>query len=253
MIVVLSGEGPSDLGSCTNRMGECTRPEFSFGPMTYFVDKELKGLMNFSMLDTTPDRYIFVAKPELIRLAGEQRQNRKSMSLQGKKNSALETGYFYRNAKTLGNRSVELAAEYGDDSVIAVLFRDCDGTRSADASLWQDKVNSIQQGFHDSKLGGRGVAMVPKPKSESWMLCVLRDNYQHCTRLEDLSGNDNAINSAKMQLEEALGGDASTASQINYLEDRGIDTDLLASVMPSYDSFHQNMINAYQEANRLGV
>lgn len=250
MIVVLSGEGPSDLGSCTNGMGECTRPEFSFGPMTYFVDKELEGLIGFSMLDSAPECYIFVAKPELVRLAVALRQNRKSMKLQGKKNVALETGYFYRNAQILGNRSVELAAEYGDDAVLAVLFRDCDGTRSADASLWQDKVNSIQQGFHDSRLGARGVAMVPKPKSESWMLCVLRDNYQHCTRLEDLSGNDSVINSAKMQLNDVLDGDATTASQVNCLVDRGIDTDLLASVMPSYESFHQNIVTAYKEATR---
>lgn len=250
MIVVLSGEGPSDLGSCTNGMGECNIPEFSSGPMTYFVDKELEALMGFSMLESVPECYIFVAKAELIRLADALRQNRKSMSLQGKKNRALETRYFYINALILGNRSVEIATEKRDDAVLAVLFRDCDGTRSADASLWQDKVNSIQQGFHDSRLRGRGVAMIPKPKSESWMLCVLRDNYQHCTRLEDLSGNDNAVNSAKMQLDDALDGNASTASQVNRLVDHGIDTGLLASGMPSYDSFHQNMITAYQEATR---
>ncbi len=247
MIVVLSGEGSSDFGSCINGQGECLIPDFSYGPMACFIDKEIELLIGYSLLGLTPECYIFVSKTELLRLTQTVRQNRGSMSLRGKKRREVETGYFYRNALILGGRAAELSRERNDPAVIAVLFRDCDGTRSAEAAMWQDKVNSIRQGFLDSELGKRGVAMVPKPKSESWMLCVLRDGYQHCERLEDLSGNDNANNSAKSQLDVALGGDASTVAQVRQLGDNGIDTERLAAQMPSYEAFHQNLFTAYRE------
>ncbi|HEJ0351034.1 hypothetical protein [Serratia marcescens] len=251
MIVVLSGEGPSDLGSCVNGQGECLINDFNHGPMTYFIDKELETLLGFSLLEITPDRYIFVSKSELIRLTSAKRQNRASMSLLGKKRPEIETGYFYLNALILGNRAAELAIEHEDPAVIAVLFRDSDGTRSADLSLWQDKVNSIRHGFDISAIGERGVAMVPKPKSESWMLCVLRDGYEHCARLEDLSGNDNVPDSAKRQLEEALGSNASTSEQIHHLEQSGIDTARLAAQMPSYEAFQLSLTAAYRLAAQV--
>lgn len=247
MIVVLSGEGPSDLGSCINGQGVCAQPHFNYGPMTYFVDKEIQALIGFSLLEVTPHCYIFVSESELIRLTSELRRNRKTMSLKGKKRPESETNYFYLNALVLGKKAIQLSNEHSD-SVIAVLFRDSDGTRSSESTLWQNKVDSIHQGFDSSGLGKRGIAMVPKPKSESWMLCVLRDNYQQCARLENLSGNDNAQNSAKLQLHAALNNDSSTAAQVRHLEDVEINNNLLAAQMPSYYAFQQDLIIAYNES-----
>lgn len=112
--------------------------------MTYFIDRELDGLLGFSLLEITPDRYIFVSKHGLIRLTAAKKQNRSSMSLLGKKRSETETAYFYLNALILGNRATELAIAHEDPAVISVLVRDSDDARSASASLWQDKVNSIR-------------------------------------------------------------------------------------------------------------
>lgn len=245
MIVVLSGEGPSDLGHCANGQGECQIPDFQHGAMACFVDKEIKQWMGYSLLECTPKNYIFVSKHTLVSAAQRLRENRKSMSLTGKKRPGLETGFFYSNARMLGERAMQLAKDY-QDTAIAVLFRDCDGTHSSPASERQAKVNSIRQGFDDAGLGHRGIAMVPKPKSESWMLCVLRDNYQHCARLENLSGNDNVANSAKDQLSAALQGDISAASQLRHLNDAVIDTAQLAGQMPSYGEFHRDMETACQ-------
>lgn len=250
MIIVLSGEGPSDLGSCINEQGICVQPNFNYGPMTCFIDKELQAHIGFSLLESTPENYFFVSKTELIRLTNELKQNRKTMSLKGKKRQGAETSYFYLNAFILGKKAIELSNEYSD-SVIAILFRDCDGTRSSESTLWQNKVNSIHQGFNDSKLGKRGVPMVPKPKSESWMLCVLRDNYQQCARLENLSGNDSVENSAKHQLHVALNENSSTTAQVQSLENIEINNILLAEQMPSYQAFQQSLIDAYNENNTL--
>ncbi|QGH60231.1 hypothetical protein [Serratia proteamaculans] len=250
MIVVLSGEGPSDLGCCRNDQGQCQHPNFLPGPMTCFVDKEIERSIDYSLLEITPEQYIFISKIELINAAQRLRENKKSMSLTGKRRPGVETGFFYLNARMLGEITRHLAEEH-DDQAIAVLFRDCDGTRSDNASLWQDKVNSIRHGFSDAGLGSRGVAMVPKPKSEAWMLCVLRDNYQQCARLESLSGNDNVPNSAKAQLTTALNGEASTVAQLQHLDATVIDTDRLAEQMPSYGEFHQDIAIAYRDAIAL--
>jgi hypothetical protein len=52
----------------------------------------------------------------------------------------------------------------------------------------------------------KGVTMIPKPKSEAWLICVLKEHaYQNCQSLEDRSGNDNSPNSLKDELEEILG------------------------------------------------
>ena len=48
--------------------------------------------------------------------------------------------------------------------------------------------------------------MIPKPKSEAWLICALkRDPYQVCERLEARSGNDQSPNSLKRELEQLLG------------------------------------------------
>lgn len=242
MIVVLSGEGPSDLGTCNNAQGMCRKPEFVHGPMTVLVDKEIECHLRYSMLDVTPERYIYLSEERLRELEQQRKQNRRSVSLVGKK-QAQETGYFYINAWMLGEEAQRLALAE-EDRAIAVLFRDCDGTRSAAASLWQDKWQSMRNGFDRSPLGLRGVPMLPKPKSEAWLLCAVQNNYQHCQPLEDLSGNDAVAGSAKALLDHAMHGNASTQEQVTWLADNGFDHAAVASMMPSYNQFKQSMAAA---------
>ncbi len=242
MIVVLSGEGPSDLGACNNAQGMCRKPEFVHGPMTVLVDKEIECQLRYSMLETTPEQYIYLSEERLRELEQVRKQNRRSVSLAGKK-QAQETGYFFINAWMLGDEAQRLEEEQGDRA-IAVLFRDCDGTRSSAASLWQDKWQSMRNGFDRSALGLRGVPMLPKPKSEAWMLCAVQNNYQHCQSLEDLSGNDAAHGSAKALLDQAMQGNASRQTQVEWLADNGFDHDAVARMMPSYNHFKQSMAAA---------
>jgi len=242
MIVVLSGEGPSDLGACNNAQGMCRKPEFVHGPMTVLVDKEIECHLRYSMLGVTPERYIYLSERRLRELAQARKQDPRKQSLPGKK-QAQETGYFFINALILGEEAQSLA-KAEDDVAIAVLFRDCDGTRSAAASLWQDKWQSMRRGFDHSPLGLHGVPMLPKPKSEAWLLCAVKNNYQHCQRLEDLPGNDAVLGSAKALLDYAMQGNASTQEQVTWLADNGFDHAAVASMMPSYNQFKQSMAAA---------
>ena len=129
-------------------------------------------------------------------------QSKKKLKLPGRRRPK-ETQYFERNARALAAAAKALEQEK-DDSVVAVLFRDSDGTHSSSRGLWKDKQESISRGFKIENFGN-GVPMVPKPKSEAWLLCALKANpYQHCIGLENESGNDRSPNSLKKQLQDAL-------------------------------------------------
>jgi hypothetical protein len=68
---------------------------------------------------------------------------------------------------------------------------------------WAQKLQSMLDGFAVEGLT-TGVPILPKPKSEAWWLCALRDDYQNCQQLEDKSGNDASPNSLKSQIETHL-------------------------------------------------
>lgn len=82
--------------------------------------------------------------------------------------------------------------------------------------------------------------MLPKPKSEAWILCALRDNYRHCARLENASGNDDAPNALKAQLTEHLQTEA-TRTLLNDKVDAG-ELDIAQIIdMPSMTAFKQQL------------
>ena len=101
--------------------------------------------------------------------------------------------------------------------------------------------------FQRAELGARGVPMLPKPKSEAWLLCAVANGYQHCQALEGLPGNDDSPYSAKKQLQAALGGDASTEAQLNWLQAHGFDHEAVAANMPSYQQFKTSLAAAIGE------
>jgi len=42
MILVLSGEGPTDLGRCNNGAGECLDGSLDIGPLAVIIDKMIE-------------------------------------------------------------------------------------------------------------------------------------------------------------------------------------------------------------------
>lgn len=245
MIVVLSGEGPSDLGQCNNSQGQCQIPELDFGPMSIIADKAMARSLGYSMLEVTPDRYVYLSEHKLAELENARKRNSRSMSLVGK-NREPETGYFYINAWMLGLATLELQnRDYCDDKAIAILFRDADGTRAKIKGLWEAKLKSMRAGFKRSALHERGVPMIPKPKSEAWMLCATKpEPYQHCARLEALPGNDTSPNSAKSRLAHALGGNDSAIEQRRWIEDNDFDIDAVSGQMTSFAQFIEDLEKA---------
>ena len=236
MWLLLSGEGPSDIGSCAIPGDQCEGPDFRVGPMAQIVDRFVYEKFDYSPIDYGVIR--FIPESRLAR-SGKQLHSKRSLSLPGMKR-AKETQYFERHARALAKAAQALAEEKGD-SVIAVLFRDSDGTHSSARGLWKNKRDSIVRGF-DMEGFSRGVPMVPKPKSEAWLLCAVKeDPYQLCGDLENESGNDRSPNSLKKQLNDAIGeqlGASEWAAKVN-----NHDIDLDAIDMPSFNDFKKRLFD----------
>jgi len=236
MIVVLSGEGPTDLGQCSNAQFTCEDGDFQMGPMTVLLEQMLEPRLNYSLRDI-PGGYQYVSEGALAGRAKAKKNNRSGISLVGKKRDQ-ETAYHYINAWMLAEYAVELEKSR-QDKVIAVLFRDCDGTRSSSHALWEDKWKSMMDGFVRADFFN-GVPMLPKPKSEVWLLCVAQSAANSCSHLEEISGNDASPNSAKSQLDGVFGVHQSGNSLCEWLEANRTDEEKL-STMPSFLKFRRRL------------
>lgn len=230
MRVLLSGEGPTDLGTCTNAIGVCEGSDFRIGPMTVLLSQMAAPRLGYELLDT-PDSLHSISETALC--ARAKAMPSRLQAARSKKKD-VETGYFYANAMALGSVAQQLEKET-DEPVLAVLFRDNDGTRSSPGSLWADKWKSMHDGFLRSGFE-HGIPMLPKPKSEAWLLCGMAVGSPSCAALENISGNDDSPNSAKAQLDAALGGHMSGDELADWLMQHPLDAGR-ASTMPSFKAF----------------
>lgn len=237
MIIVCSGEGVSDLGACSNLQGVCSGDDFRFGPLSIILDGLINDCLGYSPKEALPATYRYYSEAALSHRAQERKRQRRGFVLAGKKHGA-ETGFFYINAWMLGEIATGLE-EQELDNAVAVLFRDSDGTNSSPRDLWDRKIESMKEGFVRADFS-RGIPMVPRPKSEAWLLCAVKENpYQHCGSLEDLPGNDNSPNSAKQMLARSLGMDATADALSEWIANNGINQEMLAAQMSSFASFYE--------------
>ena len=133
MIIVVSGEGPTDIG-VNDQAGA-----FKAGPMTALIDQLIEPIWNFQPLASQCVE--FIPKQELI-------QKSKALvtpALKGKKRKQYETAFFFKSARAIARHAKELEASQQSAS-IAVLFQDADGTRSKKSER-TSKVKSMQDGF----------------------------------------------------------------------------------------------------------
>lgn len=243
MYLLLSGEGKSDMGACYPAQEQCEGEQFKAGAMAVIVDQlvELSQGYDFSHLDN--ERVCFVSENCLADNKLQPIKKPKSAKIRGKKRPK-ETLYFFENARVLADLAKN-KAEQIDDQIVAVLFRDSDGTASAGRGDWNTKRNSMIQGFEAEEFEW-GVAMIPNPKSEAWLLCALKDNpYQHCSQLEEVTGNDDGKTPLKSQLAEVLNEQNSVANINQMLRDKRIDIERID--MPSFIVFKERLDNVVQD------
>lgn len=249
MLLLLSGEGPSDLGRCAMPVGQCDGDAFEAGPMAVLVDQIVQEVLCYSVLRDAPASLRYVSKQLLGEAIGEQRQNKRMVSLTGKKR-AEETGYFMKMAWAFGTLAQQIEAGEGDCAV-AVFFRDSDGTHSVRDGDWAQKWASIEGGFIRARFE-RGVPMVPRPTSEAWLLCAARTvPYQNCGALEELPGNQESARHPKKELARVFGEEKSSQALREWLEEQSFDPDR-AMEMGSYRAFRERLVEVLT-AVRTGV
>lgn len=243
MKFLLSGEGPSDLGTCTMAGGQCDGVDFRQGPMVKLIVQyaDHANAFGYSLSDF-PDSFVYIGKTALEEFT-KAHQPRRMNRLRGKETGA-ETHYFYGNAKSLGFKAKQLAEKL-NDVVIAIFFRDVDGTNSRPGQ-WADKVKSVQDGFAAAKFA-LGVPMLPNPKSEAWLLCIATGQTGNsCEKLEELPGNDRSPNNAKAKLDDALGEQFNADQLADWVANQPIDFDRLRT-MPSFASFEESLTAAVRQ------
>jgi len=219
MYILFSGEGPTDLGSPQFPNRVCNAASYERGPLVDLTDQIVvaKGKPSF----LANDSHGFVPK-NLLSIRAKNTRERKH-ALPGKK-TAKETGYFYKNARALALIALDTERAIGIP-VVAVLFRDADGSAGNRDGHWADKWKSMKDGFSSAAFD-RGVPMLPRPKSEAWMLCALQKNQNPNTNgagLETRHGSSSSPNSVKQALANFRKGISPSRQQLkDWVADRTI-------------------------------
>lgn len=96
MILVVSGEGPTDIGVCTNGRGRCSGGDFKPGAMGMIVDKIAENEVGYSLHGATALE--FVSEGSRLQMA----KNLKKTFVIGKRRD-FETAHFFKEARALAN------------------------------------------------------------------------------------------------------------------------------------------------------
>ncbi len=202
MHVLFSGEGPTDCGTCENDADACDGASFKYGPMVVMADHIIQARLNYSIIDCGTCG--FVSKHRLVERAKELKAVRKAIRAPGKK-APKETGYFYRNARALARCAKELETTPGDE-VVAVLFRDCDGTASADRVIREYRLSDAPSVTENDWLRARAslaraLQLAPGDKEIRGKI-ALAD--AHVSRIRGTArGSSKLLNDARMQFESS--------------------------------------------------
>lgn len=238
--VLMTGEGPTDLGGSRSGNRIAHGDDLSLGPLARLLLMQLQRLLP----DWNADLLKWHSPGEFCTLiAGGELGERAKQSKRLRPGKKIPKGYLEH-----AQRAAELARHAKEhDQQLAVYFHDTDGTRSQlsnDPEIQEKLVTAIHAGFIAESFADQGVAMVPKPTSEAWLICAIKANaYQHCAELEhSLSGNDRAGERApKVQLGKLLGnpdyGRQELLQLVEAIDPASID-------MPSYNQFRDDLQRA---------
>jgi len=204
--------------------------------MALIVDALIEPVLGYSLVDAHPSMESVRHVPE-SELAGHARSV-KPVVLPGPKQPKGYAG-FVKAAQTFGTLARQEREARLHQPVVAVLFRDSDGTQRAPRDHWERVVQAMSNGFERTGFAD-GVPMVPRPKSEAWLLCALKTApYQDCAALEEAPGNDNSPNNLKDRLAAAVGGTPSAEGQADWVRQGKVDPDQID--MPSFAEFKASL------------
>lgn len=236
MLVLASGEGPTDIGKASGNCDIHAPGSWEPGPMAYFIDHVIQTLFHFESLGSA---MWFLPEEALNRIA----RNITPMILGPHKE-------FRKSAWTLLASAYKLSQET-NCTVLPILFRDTDGSRSQKrvSGRWQEKHDSIAYCLDRTGTTMHICPMLPNPKSEAWLLCALKNDYRDCAPLEGISGNDDSPHSAKSLLRECLGISITQECLVSLILERRIRFEAIN--MPSFNAWKNDMTIIAQHVNDI--
>ncbi len=234
MLFVISGEGSSDLGT---KYPDGTLKK---GAMTLILDRLCEINCGYA-----PD-YELLTEGDVKRL---RKRNLRDVRPRGDVSK--------EDTETLWLSSFCLAAyaKGKGEGVALVCFKDSDGTNTSPHDKWARMVKAMYSGFNGAGFKW-GVAMVPRPKSEAWLLAYyqrkdgVHHEYDQCERFEEMSGNDGSPNSCKSLLKRfcSCNGDV----YANVITKDAVETiDWNRVNMPSFTAFKKRFENVLAGLNGL--
>lgn len=184
MYFLLTGEGDTDIGYSDDNPG--------------VLVSALIALAAEATNEDFGNCYHIVSQAELSILCRKIPNTPKSMLSRGAKKKYDGMNAIQRQAQALG----KMAKEKGDTG--AEFFHDCDYTHSQASDsqdYYEELIRTVEIGFYLKDKYRDGVAMIPKPRSESWLLAHYQNTpYQASERFENLPGNDVSEKSGKKLL-----------------------------------------------------
>ena len=197
--LLVFGEGPTDMGRSRNAQPYARGDDLEVGPMLRLAHRLLLRHLpdwNTDLFDIQQEHSI----PSILVAAAEMtaQVKRGAKKFPSKK---TKSGYLIhsKRAAVLGQLAQQTDSQ--TTAQLAIYFHDTDGTNSEPHNP-QELVQAVNEGFRASGFAKQGIAMIPQPTSEAWLICSCKpDAYQHCSLLEtQLSGNDRSPERAPKQV-----------------------------------------------------
>ena len=201
--IVICGEGLNDL--YYDELGGQS------GPLKICLDK----LLEFFWDDASYINFFPVSRAKLADTEKGKPEKRTSI-VRGLKKDIPDAKYVSICAKLLAKIAQEKSVEFGDDWGV-VFFRDLDASSGNDVDkVYKAKVAAMDEGFASVQFEN-GVPMIPKTRSESWLLCALNPSKAAANHYyEYLPMSDKSPNSGKKILAKELGVNEDESYKVIY-------------------------------------
>lgn len=190
---IFCGEGSTDL-----YYNEIYQKQ---GPLKDCVDQ----LLDFFWDNRNCIQFKQVSRPEVSQSI-KGKPEKKTYIARGAKNKFSDHHFISASAKYLAQKAEETAMENDEPHKWGVIyFHDLDAnTKATVDEIYNASMNAMNEGF-DSVSFPHGVPMIPKTRSESWLLCLLDpDGGANKKYFENLPMSDTSPNSGKKVLATML-------------------------------------------------
>jgi hypothetical protein len=214
--IALVGEGPSDLGTVD------LSNTFKEGPLFVLARKIIQSKCKYDKFE------VLLYTRSRIKDIRDSSKTKKLMCIPKKdrKKGVLDLS---ETSKILGQQAKN------ENCGLAIVFHDADGVSRTPKHNLKSIIESIEYGFTVAEFD-KGVAMVPQPISEAWLLCASR-KYAKCNRIELLNGSSSSADNPKALLSNEL-KNTSTEALIAFAET--IDVNIID--MDSFNIFKTELL-----------